>query len=61
MQNNYQGVIKSIGYDSGTVTVTIDAVEEFKVVISQNAFLGLGLDVGQQVWLGFKSSSVLLC
>ena len=61
MQNNFPGIVKAMSVESGLVTVTIDADEQFKVLISQNALQEMGLSIGNEVWLSFKSAAILLC
>lgn len=61
MQNCYQGTIVAMVQQNGHIKVTVDAGEEFQVVITQNALHELGLLIGNEVWLSFKSASIMTC
>tara|TARA_R110002096_G_scaffold105107_1_gene231380 strand:+ start:13454 stop:14449 length:996 start_codon:yes stop_codon:yes gene_type:complete len=60
MQNSLQGKITGMTEDSGQVKVNIDANEEFQAVVTHKAIEELGLTIGAEVWISFKSSSILV-
>lgn len=61
MQNSFLGSIRSMLEEDGQIKVIIHAGEEFQVIITRPALEELGLFVGQDIWLSFKSSSIIAC
>ncbi|MEQ8426373.1 MAG: ATP-binding cassette domain-containing protein [Gammaproteobacteria bacterium] len=61
MQNSFCGSIRSMVEEDGHIKVIIHAGEEFHVIITHQALQELGLFVGQDIWLSFKSSSIIIC
>ena len=61
MQNSFSGCIRSMLEENGHIKVIIHAGEEFQVIITHQALQELGLFVGQNIWLSFKSSSIIAC
>jgi len=60
MRNQVQGRIKAIGEASGNILVTVEAGEVFQVMITHHALQEMALSIGDEVWLSFKSNSVLV-
>ena len=61
MQNNFSGRVISISEEFDNIKVVIHAEEEFKVIVTPQALSKLAISIGDIVWIGFKSSSILLC
>lgn len=57
-RNSYLGKIISLQENKGAVDVTVQAGEEFKVRITKDSFREMGLNLGHQVYLTFKSTAV---
>lgn len=60
MQNSFPGKITGINEENGLIRVTIDAGDNFQAVVTHKAFHALGLSIGAEVWISFKSSSILV-
>jgi len=60
MRNQVQGRIKAIGEASGNILVTVEAGEVFQAMITHHALQDMVLSIGDEVWLSFKSNSVLV-
>ena len=61
MQNNFSGRVISISQEFDNIKVVIRAEEEFKLIVTPQAMSKLAISIGDMVWIGFKSSSILLC
>lgn len=60
MRNQYQGKIIAIADEDGKVRVTVVAGEVFQVMITLHALKELNISLGAQIWVSFKSSSILM-
>ena len=59
MRNNFQGRVISISDEKGRVWMTIDSSgEKFHAQITRESLQGLSLNLGSDVWINFKSTSV---
>ena len=61
MQNHFKGRITAMVELNGQVKLTVQAGEEFHVIITHQALEELTLSIGKEAWISFKSSSILLC
>ena len=57
-RNILKGIVSEIWSNTGKVFTEIDIGEKFIVELTENALNDLGIAVGQNVFLVFKSSSV---
>lgn len=57
MRNSFPGVIKSIKEEDGEIHVNVDIGELFHVLITRSALNELGVNVGDAVWVSFKSTA----
>ncbi len=60
MQNSFQGKITGMAEDNGQVKVSIASDEEFQAIVTHKALEELRLSIGAEVWISFKSSSILV-
>jgi tungstate transport system ATP-binding protein len=60
MQNCFSGKITGINEENGLIRVTVSAGENFQAIVTHQAFQTLGLSIGAEVWISFKSSSILV-
>lgn len=60
MQNSFQGKITGMAEDNGRVKVSVASEEEFQAVVTHKALEELSLSIGAEVWISFKSSSILV-
>lgn len=60
MRNQFQGKIIAITEENNNVRVTINADETFQALITHNALKDLNLHLGDQVWVNFKSNTVVV-
>ncbi len=58
MRNCFQGRVKSLREEGGRIHASVDAGELFHVLITKEALNELAINVGDTVWLSFKSSAV---
>jgi tungstate transport system ATP-binding protein len=58
MRNSFQGRVITISEDKGRVWVTIDACEKYHVQITRESLQEMSLNLGSDVWINFKSTSV---
>jgi ABC-type Fe3+/spermidine/putrescine transport system ATPase subunit len=56
--NVLKGTIVEFADQGPTVSITVDAVLSFSVIMTKSAFVEKNLESGQEVWLEFKSGSV---
>jgi tungstate transport system ATP-binding protein len=59
IRNQFQGKVLAILDEMGKVRVAVDAGELFQVLITYEALNDLKIHLGEQVWVGFKSNSVI--
>lgn len=55
----FQGKVLAISHDMGKVRIAVDAREVFQVLIAYEALSELNVDLGKQIWVSFKSNSVV--
>lgn len=60
MQNSFIGKISKLVEENGNVRVSVNAGEDFEVIVSHLALTDMGLSIGTDVWISFKSSSILV-
>ncbi len=60
MQNSFQGKITGMAEDNGRVKVSIASGEEFQAIVTHKALEELSLSIGTEIWISFKSSSILV-
>jgi len=60
MQNSFQGKITGLAEENGRVKVNIDSDEHYQVIVTHKALEELKLSIGTEVWISFKSSSILV-
>ena len=58
MRNNFQGRVIAISENKGRVLITIDAGEKFHAQITRESLQEMSLNLGSDVWINFKSTSV---
>jgi molybdopterin-binding protein len=56
--NILKGTITEFVDQGPTVSITVDAVLPFKVIMTKSFFIEKNLETGQETWLAFKSDSV---
>ena len=61
MQNCFNGRITAMVELNGQVKLTVFAGEEFHVIITHQALEEMALSIGNEAWISFKSSSILIC
>jgi tungstate transport system ATP-binding protein len=59
IRNQFQGKVLVISDEMGKVRVAVDAGEIFQVLITYEALNDLKIHLGEQVWVSFKSNSVV--
>lgn len=59
IRNQFQGTVLAISDEMGKVRVAVDAGELFQVLITYEALNDLKMQLGDQVWVSFKSNSVV--
>ena len=60
MQNSFSGKITGLVEENGQVKVSVDAGEAFQSIVTHKGLEKLGLSIGAEVWISFKSSSILV-
>ncbi len=60
IRNSYRGRISALAEEKDQVRVTVEAGETFEVLITRAALRQQGFELGGELWLSFKSSSVQL-
>jgi tungstate transport system ATP-binding protein len=58
IRNSYRGRINALTEEQDQVRVSVDAGEKFEVLITQEALNQQDFNLGREIWLSFKSSSV---
>lgn len=59
MRNRFQGKVMAITDEMGSVRITVSAGEQFQVLITQQAFKELEISLASQLWVNFKSNSIV--
>jgi len=60
MQNSFLGKITGIIEDSSNIKLNIDIGEKIQAIITRKAFSDLKLSLSMNVWVSFKSSSIMI-
>jgi molybdopterin-binding protein len=60
MQNSFLGKITGIIEDSNNIKLNIDIGEKIQAIITHKAFSDLKLSLRMNVWVSFKSSSIMI-
>ena len=60
MRNHFSGRLTTISEEAGTIHLTIDCQERFYAIISPESLQMLGLSIGDNLCLSFKSTAVSL-
>jgi len=60
MQNSFIGKIIGMAEEDGQVKISINTGEQIQAIISHKALEELELSIGNDVWISFKSSSILI-
>lgn len=57
MRNHFQGTITKLAHENQQILVTVAAGEVFHAVITPAALQELGVNIGDTIWVSFKSTS----
>jgi len=60
MQNSYEGRVTGMLEENGQIRVIVESYEKFQTLITRKALANLSLNMGDTVWVSFKSSAVQL-
>ena len=60
MQNSFSGKITGMNEEGGNVKLTVNVGESVQATITHKALQQLKLSIGSEVWLSFKSSSIVV-
>ena len=60
MQNSFSGKITGMNEEEGQIKLSIDVNEKIQSTITHKALEKLDLSIGCDVWISFKSSSILI-
>jgi tungstate transport system ATP-binding protein len=58
MRNHFQGRVKSLQEAYGEIHVIVEAEESWHAIITHASLHELNINIGEQIWLSFKSSAV---
>lgn len=58
MRNAFEGRVTGLAEENGQVRVTIQAGEQFEVLVTRSSVELQNLGLGNKIWLSFKSSAV---
>ena len=58
MRNRYRGRVTGLAVENGRIHVTVQAGERFTIDITRAALQELNANIGDSVWLSFKSTAV---
>ncbi len=59
LENSYPGRITGLLGDKGMIKISVDTGEKFQAVVTCETLEKLGLQIGSQIWVSFKSSAVV--
>ncbi len=59
MRNQFLGKVTAITDEMGAIRITISAGEVFQVLITHQALNELKISLGKQLWVNFKSNSIV--
>ncbi len=60
MQNSFSGAIIGMNEEEGQIKLSINIGEQIQATITHKALENMKLSIGSNVWISFKSSSLLL-
>ena len=60
MQNSFSGKVAGINEEDGNIKLSINIGEQIQAIITHNALEKLKLSIGSEVWVSFKSSSIVI-
>ncbi len=60
MQNSFSGKITGMNEEEGNIKLNVNIDEQIQVMITHKALEKLQLSIGSDVWISFKSSSVVI-
>ena len=60
MQNSFSGKIIGMNEEDGKIKLNVDIGENIHVIITHKALEDLKLSIGSDVWISFKSSSIVI-
>lgn len=60
MQNSFSGKIIGMQEEDGKIKLNVDIGEEIQAIITHKALNKLSLSMGTDVWISFKSSSIVI-
>ena len=60
MQNSFSGKVVGMNEEDGNVKLNVNVDEQLQVMITHKALENLQLSIGSNVWISFKSSSVVI-
>ncbi len=60
MQNSFSGKITGMAEEDGQVKISINTGEQIQAIITHKALEEMALSIGGEVWISFKSSSILI-
>lgn len=60
MQNSFSGKITGMNEEEGNVKLTVNVGESIQAIITHKALQQLKLSIGNDIWLSFKSSSIVV-
>ena len=58
MRNHFQGRVKSLQEAYGEIHIIVEAEESWQAIITHASLNELNINIGDQIWLSFKSSAV---
>ncbi len=58
MRNRFQGRITALSEEYGYINVTVRAGETFNATVTPESLRELGVNIGDNVWISFKSTAV---
>lgn len=60
MQNSFSGKVVSLTQTNGQIKISVDAGETFHAIVTHKALDTLALSLDTEVWVSFKSSSIVV-
>lgn len=60
MQNSFSGKVTGMNEENGLIKLSVNVGEQFQATITHKALEELNLSIGSEVWISFKSSSIVI-
>ena len=60
MQNSFNGKILSMIEENNNIKLSIDIGEKIEVLITEKAFKKINISLGKNIWVSFKSTSIMV-